>query len=153
MNPVLPAPMVRLDALRLTFTGGQKALDGVSLDVPQGAIFRIVGRSGAGKSTLLRCVNLLERPDAGRVMVDGADMLALDRPALAAARGRIGMVFQHFNLLSRRSAAENVALPLEISGVPASERRTRVAELLALVGLMPNCAETNSRGFPTRDEM
>lgn len=135
MNPVSQPPLVHLDALRLTFPGGQKALNEVSLEVPQGSIFGIVGRSGAGKSTLLRCVNLLERPDSGRVVIDGADMLALDRPALSAARSRIGMVFQHFNLLSRRSAAENVALPLEIGGVPAGERRARVAELLALVGL------------------
>lgn len=135
MIPVSPLPMVRLDGLHLTFAGGQKALKGVSLDVCQGSIFGIVGRSGAGKSTLLRCVNLLERPNSGRVMVDGADMLALDRSSLSAARGRIGMVFQHFNLLSRRTAAENVALPLEISGMSASERRTRVADLLALVGL------------------
>jgi D-methionine transport system ATP-binding protein len=135
MNPVSQPPMVRLEALRLTFAGGQKALDGVSLDVPQGSIFGIVGRSGAGKSTLLRCVNLLERPDSGRVIVDSADMLSLDRPSLSEARSRIGMVFQHFNLLSRRSAADNVALPLEISGIPASERQRRVAELLALVGL------------------
>jgi D-methionine transport system ATP-binding protein len=135
MNPVLQPPMVRLEGLRLTFSGGQKALDNVSLDVPHGSIFGIVGRSGAGKSTLLRCVNLLERPDAGRVLVDGADMLALNGPSLAASRSRIGMVFQHFNLLSRRSAAENIALPLEIGGIPPAERRARVAELLALVGL------------------
>ena len=127
--------MVRLENLRRVFAGGPAALDGVSLDVPAGRVFGIVGRSGAGKSTLLRCVNLLERPDSGRVIVAGDDLLALDRAALSRARSRIGMVFQHFNLLSSRTAAGNIALPLEIAGVPAAERQARVAELLALVGL------------------
>ena len=128
------APLVCLRDIRKRFAAAA-ALDGVSLDVAPGEIFGIVGRSGAGKSTLLRCVNLLERPDTGSVLVDGQDMLALDDRALHAARLRIGMVFQHFNLLARRSAAENVALPLEIAGIPATERRRRVAELLDLVGL------------------
>ena len=127
--------MIRLQDLRRVFAGGQAALDGVSLTVPAGRIFGVVGRSGAGKSTLLRCVNLLERPDSGRVSVAGADLLALDRTALSAARGRIGMVFQHVNLLSRRTAAENIALPLEIAGQSASDIAGRVSELLALVGL------------------
>ena len=127
--------MVRLNDLRRVYTGGQIGLDGVSLAIPTGRIFGIVGRSGAGKSTLLRCVNLLERPDSGEVRVAGADLLALDRAALSAARGRIGLVFQHFNLLARRTAAENIALPLEIAGLSASARAARVAELLTLVGL------------------
>lgn len=135
MRPASQNPMVRLDALHLAFPGGQRALDGVSLEVLSGAIFGIVGRSGAGKSTLLRCVNLLERPASGAVAVGGADMLALDRKGLSAARARIGMVFQHFNLLARRTAAENIALPLELAGMPKPERRARVAELLDLVGL------------------
>ena len=127
--------MVRLDDLRRIYAGGQIGLDGVSLMIPAGRIFGIVGRSGAGKSTLLRCVNLLERPDSGHVRVAGADLLALDRAGLSAARGRIGMVFQHFNLLARRTAAENIELPLEIAGLPAATRAARVAELLTLVGL------------------
>lgn len=138
-------PMVRLDGLRRVFPGGQVALDGVSLRVGAGRVFGIVGRSGAGKSTLLRCVNLLERPDSGTVRIGGADMMALDRAALSAARGRIGMVFQHFNLLAARTAAENVALPLEIAGMPAAERRARVAELLDLVGL-----GSRSRAYPAQ---
>ncbi|MBC7801185.1 MAG: methionine ABC transporter ATP-binding protein [Gemmatimonadaceae bacterium] len=131
--------MVRLRDLRKTFrtaTGGRMAaLDGVSLDVAPGEIFGVIGRSGAGKSTLIRCANLLERPDAGSVVVGGHDMTALSGPALGLARQGIGMVFQHFNLLSSRTVAENVALPLEIAGMAAAERRARVAELLPLVGL------------------
>ena len=107
-----PELMVRLDAVRRVYPGGQVGLDGVSLSVPAGRVFGIVGRSGAGKSTLLRSINLLERPDSGRVWVNGADLLALDRGGLSRVRGRIGMVFQHFNLLASRTAAENVALPL-----------------------------------------
>jgi D-methionine transport system ATP-binding protein len=112
-----------------------RALDGVSLDVAPGEIFGIVGRSGAGKSTLLRCVNLLERPDSGTVQVLGQEMTRLDEAALRQARRGIGMVFQHFNLLSSRTVAGNIAFPLEIAGMPRSEREARVAELLPLVGL------------------
>ena len=130
------SPLVRLQDLRKSYLRGRPpALDGISLDVLEGEIAGVIGRSGAGKSTLIRCVNLLERPDAGRVLVGGREMLALDRRGLAEARRGIGMVFQHFNLLSSRTVADNVALPLEIAGVPAAERRARVAELLALVGL------------------
>ncbi|GLU46211.1 methionine ABC transporter ATP-binding protein [Nocardiopsis ansamitocini] len=111
------------------------ALDAVDLNVRQGEVYGVVGQSGAGKSTLLRCVNLLERPDAGRVVVDGADLTALSRPRLRAARHGIGMVHQHFALLSSRTVAANIAFPLEIAGVGAAQRRRRVAELLELVGL------------------
>jgi D-methionine transport system ATP-binding protein len=128
------SPLVSLRRLHKRY-GSASALNGVSLDVATGEIFGIVGRSGAGKSTLLRCVNLLERPDDGHVLVDGQSMTDLSGPALRAARLRIGMVFQHFNLLARRSVAANVALPLEIAAVPIAERRARVGELLALVGL------------------
>uniref|UniRef100_UPI0038D251AE methionine ABC transporter ATP-binding protein n=1 Tax=Limobrevibacterium gyesilva TaxID=2991712 RepID=UPI0038D251AE len=126
--------MVSLRDLRKSYASAA-ALDGVSLAVARGRIFGIVGRSGAGKSTLLRCVNLLERPDSGQVHLDGQDLLTLDRAALNTVRRRIGMVFQHFNLLARRSVADNVALPLELAGVPAAARSARVAELLSLVGL------------------
>ncbi len=130
------ASLVRLQDIRKRFRGaGSPALDGASLDVAEGSIHGVIGRSGAGKSTLVRCVNLLERPDSGRVLVGGQDMLALDRGALAEARRGIGMVFQHFNLLSARTVADNVALPLEIAGAAVAERRARVGELLGLVGL------------------
>ncbi|WP_424812315.1 methionine ABC transporter ATP-binding protein [Roseococcus sp. YIM B11640] len=127
---------ITLAGLRKRFAeGGTVALDDVSLEVKSGEIFGIVGRSGAGKSTLIRTVNLLERPDSGRVTVLGQDMLALDDAALREARRGIGMVFQHFNLHSRRTVAENVAFPLEIAGLSSAERRRRVEEILPLVGL------------------
>jgi D-methionine transport system ATP-binding protein len=126
---------VQLTALRKTYAGQTPALDNVTLVVRPGEIFGIMGRSGAGKSTLLRCVNLLERPDSGRVEVAGEDILALDPAALRAARRGIGMVFQHFNLLASRTVAANIAFPLAIAGVGRAEQRDRVAALLALVGL------------------
>ncbi|MFD7089379.1 methionine ABC transporter ATP-binding protein [Streptomyces sp. NPDC059896] len=117
------------------------ALDGVDLHVREGEVFGVVGQSGAGKSSLIRCVNLLERPTAGTVTVDGQDLTALagrGRRAgreLRQARGSIGMVFQHFNLLSSRTVRDNVELPLEILGVAGRERTRRALELLELVGL------------------
>ncbi|GAA3926379.1 ATP-binding cassette domain-containing protein [Actinomadura viridis] len=111
------------------------AVDGVDLTVREGEVFGVLGRSGAGKSTLLRCVNLLERPDSGRIVVDGRDLLSLDGRALRRARQGIGMIHQHFGLLSSRTVAGNVAFPLEVMGVPKAERAGRVAELLELVGL------------------
>ena len=107
----------------------------MSLAIAPGRIFGVIGPSGAGKSTLVRCVNLLERPDAGRVVVAGEDLTALGPAALRQARRGIGMVFQHFNLLSSRTVSDNIALPLEIAGLPRAERDARVAELLPLVGL------------------
>ncbi|MFE2495080.1 methionine ABC transporter ATP-binding protein [Streptomyces scopuliridis] len=117
------------------------ALDGVDLHVREGEVFGVVGQSGAGKSSLIRCVNLLERPTAGTVTVDGQDLTALaghGRRAgreLRRARSSIGMVFQHFNLLSSRTVRDNVELPLEILGVAGQDRTRRALELLDLVGL------------------
>ncbi len=132
-------PLIRLrhvsKAFRTASRGTMTALQDVSLDVPEGCIFGVIGRSGAGKSTLIRCVNLLERPDRGTVEVAGQDLTALDAGALGQARRGIGMVFQHFNLLSSRTVAGNISLPLEIAGMPHDERRARVTELMPLVGL------------------
>lgn len=111
------------------------ALSDVSLTVPEGRIFGIIGASGAGKSTLIRCVNLLERPTSGAVIVDGKALMDLSPSALAKERRHIGMIFQHFNLLSSRTVFENVAFPLELDGKSKGEIRERVLELLALVGL------------------
>ncbi|MFE2557749.1 methionine ABC transporter ATP-binding protein [Streptomyces sp. NPDC059352] len=117
------------------------ALDGVDLHVREGEVFGVIGQSGAGKSSLIRCVNLLERPTSGTVTVDGVDLTALagkGRRAgkdLRRARSSIGMVFQHFNLLSSRTVKDNIELPLEILGVPGAERSRRALELLDLVGL------------------
>jgi len=111
------------------------ALSDVSLKVPQGKIFGVIGTSGAGKSTLIRCVNLLERPTSGEIIVDGKSLLQLSNAQLAIERRQIGMIFQHFNLLSSRTVFENVAFPLELVGASKDAIRTRVFELLDLVGL------------------
>lgn len=128
-------PVIHLSGLSKAYGGQAPALDQVTLTVQAGEIFGIVGRSGAGKSTLLRCVNLLEKPDSGQVEVSGQDMLALDAAELRRARRGIGMVFQHFNLLSSLTVAANIALPLSIAGIGGAERRHRTEELLDLVGL------------------
>ncbi|AJE47560.1 methionine ABC transporter ATP-binding protein [Celeribacter indicus] len=115
--------------------GTVAALEDVILTVPPGTITGIIGRSGAGKSTLLRMVNGLERPTSGRVLVGGQDVGTAKGPALRAIRRDVGMIFQHFNLLSSRSVAGNIALPLEIAGVPKAQIAPRVADLIARVGL------------------
>ncbi|MDM0029959.1 methionine ABC transporter ATP-binding protein [Variovorax saccharolyticus] len=116
-------------------SGPVHALRGIDLTVPAGGIFGIIGRSGAGKSSLLRTINRLERPSEGRVRVDGQDVGELDENGLVGLRRRIGMIFQHFNLLSAKTVWDNVALPLVVAGVPKQEIRQRVGELLDLVGL------------------
>ncbi|MCF2527486.1 methionine ABC transporter ATP-binding protein [Yinghuangia soli] len=130
--------MIRTHALTKVFRTRDRevtALDDVSLHVPEGEIFGVLGRSGAGKSTLIRTVNLLERPTSGTVEVGGRELTALSARELRAERLRIGMIFQHFNLLSGRDVAGNIAVPLEIAGVGRAERTRKVAELLDLVGL------------------
>jgi len=128
--------MIVVEGVSKTYADGQPAaLDNVSLRINDGSIFGIVGRSGAGKSTLLRCLNLLERPTSGRILLDGQDLTQLSDRQLREQRQRIGMIFQGFNLLHSRTVAGNVAVPLEIAKVPKVERGARVAELLALVGL------------------
>ncbi|MET3794168.1 D-methionine transport system ATP-binding protein [Aquamicrobium terrae] len=127
-------PVVRLVDVKRHF-GPTAALDGVSLTVGKGEIIGIIGRSGAGKSTLIRCLNGLERPDSGEVHIEGREISRLDENQLQPLRRRIGMIFQHFNLLSAKTVEENVALPLKIEGVPKAERLRRAAELLELVGL------------------
>ncbi|MEH2158975.1 methionine ABC transporter ATP-binding protein [Nostoc sp.] len=111
------------------------ALDGVSLLVKPGEIFGVLGQSGAGKSTLIRCVNQLEKPTSGSVVVDGQEMTKLSGDKLRHARQRIGMIFQHFNLLSCRTVVENIAFPLEVMGYSRLKRRAKVEELISLVGL------------------
>jgi D-methionine transport system ATP-binding protein len=130
--------MISIQNVTKTYISGEQAveaLQGVTLHVAQGEIFGVVGPSGAGKSTLIRCVNMLERPTAGSIRVNGQELTALKPAELRQARQRIGMIFQHFNLLSSRNVAGNVAFPLEITGVEKAERQKRVLELLALVGL------------------
>ena len=138
-------PLIRLAGVSKSFRasdGGRfDAVRDVSLTVQGGEIYGIAGRSGAGKSTLLRLVNLLERPDAGTVHVDGQALTGLSKPALRTARQNIGMIFQGFNLLQNATVADNVAFPLRIHGGRTRERiARRVAECLDLVGLADKAA-------------
>jgi D-methionine transport system ATP-binding protein len=130
--------MIRLEGVTKRYrsaAGERVALDAVDLTVERGQVFGVVGRSGAGKSTLIRTINRLERPDAGRVFVGDQEITALRPKALRAARRRIGMIFQHFNLLNAKTIAENVAFPLRLEGRPAAEIERRTAELLDQLGL------------------
>ncbi len=130
--------MIKLSNITKVFQQGNRtiqALKDVSLHVPAGQIYGVIGSSGAGKSTLIRCVNLLERPTQGTVLVDGQDLTAMSAAQLTRARRQIGMIFQHFNLLSSRTVFGNVALPLELDNTPRDEIKRRVTELLDLVGL------------------
>ena len=111
------------------------AVEPTSLHINQGEIFGLMGYSGAGKSTLLRLINLLERPDTGKVLIDNQDLTAMSEAQLRQARQNIGMVFQQFNLLSNRTVAENVAFPLEIAGWDAAKIARRVQECLEIVDL------------------
>jgi D-methionine transport system ATP-binding protein len=125
--------------------GETPAIDGVSFEVKRGEIVGIIGRSGAGKSTLIRCLNGLERPDCGRVEVLGEDIAPLAERDLRRVRLRVGMIFQHFNLLSSKTVADNIALPLKIAGRTHTERRERVRALLWLVGL-----EDKANAYPAQ---
>ena len=111
------------------------ALSDVSLDIYKGDIYGIIGMSGAGKSTLVRCLNFLERPTSGKVIVDGKDLAELSEKQLREARKNIGMIFQHFNLLMQRSVIDNVCFPMEIAGLKKKEAREKAMEYLKIVGL------------------
>jgi len=111
------------------------ALHPINLTIHAGEVFGIVGHSGAGKSTLIRLINRLEQATGGRVLIDDQDVMALDAAGLRTLRRRIGMIFQHFNLLSSRTVVGNIAFPLELAGIPNAQRQERVNELLHLVGL------------------
>lgn len=111
------------------------ALVDINMHIKQGTIFGVIGSSGAGKSTLIRCVNLLERPTSGEIIVDGVALTTLSNKDLTQARRKIGMIFQHFNLLSSRNVFDNVSLPLELAGVDKVTIEQKVNSLLTLVGL------------------
>ena len=131
--------MIKLDHITQTYKTPEgrefKALDDVSIEIRPGEIFGIIGRSGAGKSTLVRCINLLNRPSEGTITVDGKNLTELSEDELRESRRSIGMIFQHFNLLSSRTVYDNVALPLELVGTPKNVIREKVEPLLKLVGL------------------
>lgn len=140
--------MIELKNITKVFAEGKRsttALSNVSLFVPEGRIFGVIGESGAGKSTLIRCVNLLERPTSGEVLVDGKNMMALSNSDLTVARRSIGMIFQHFNLLSSRTVFDNIAFPLELNKLSTDEIKRRVTELLELVGLESKALEYPSK--------
>ena len=116
-------------------SGSVEALKDVNLTIADGEIFGIIGLSGAGKSTLVRCINLLERPTSGEVLVDGQNIMALSQKELLQVRRQIGMIFQGFNLLEQRTVLRNICFPLEISGTPKAQAKSRAEELLKIVGL------------------
>ena len=130
--------MIEIRNVSKTYQAGQYTVDalrGIDLTIGDGEIYGIIGMSGAGKSTLVRCINMLERPTEGQILVDGRDMGALSPAALRQARREITMIFQQFNLLQQRTCLQNVCFPMELSGVKKGEARRRAKELLELVGL------------------
>ncbi len=120
---------------------GVRALQPIDLAIGRGEVFGVIGHSGAGKSTLLRTINLLERPSGGRLLIDGRDVTHADGDELRALRRGSGMIFQHFNLLSSKTVAQNVAFPLKLAGMPRAQLDARVRELLGRVGLEAHAAK------------
>ena len=138
LHPDLNSAHVRFIGLGKTYNGKQgpvAALHGIDLAIQHGEVFGIIGRSGAGKSSLIRTINRLEQPSSGRVLIDQIDIGDFDEDRLVALRRRIGMIFQHFNLMSAKTVWQNVELPLKVAGVPKDQREKKVRELLELVGL------------------
>ena len=140
--------MIEIRHLGKTFrttAGDIVALDDINLTIADGEIFGIIGLSGAGKSTLVRCINLLERPTSGAVIIDGQDITALPEKELLKLRKSIGMIFQSFNLLEQRTVLGNVCFPLEISGIRKREAQAKALELLKIVGL-----EDRIKSYPSQ---
>ncbi|WP_434561236.1 methionine ABC transporter ATP-binding protein [Pseudomonas sp. R1-6] len=138
LHPELNRAHVRFIGLGKTYPGTQgpvAALQGIDLAIQRGEVFGIIGRSGAGKSSLIRTINRLEQPTSGRVLIDQVDIGEFDADRLVELRRRIGMIFQHFNLMSAKTVWQNVELPLKVAGVPKEQRLHKVRELLELVGL------------------
>lgn len=140
--------MIELKHITKTFVTSKEnvhACKDVSLTIQDGEIYGIIGFSGAGKSTLVRCINLLERPTSGQVMIDGADLTAMDEKELRIVRKKIGMIFQHFNLMRSRTVAQNIAYPLKGSGLSKEEIDQKVKSLLKLVEL-----EEKENAYPSQ---
>ncbi|MCF5801423.1 methionine ABC transporter ATP-binding protein [Pseudomonas tremae] len=138
LHPELNRAHVRFINLGKTYHGKQgpvEALGNIDLAIQRGEIFGIIGRSGAGKSSLIRTINRLEQPSSGRVLIDQVDIGEFNEDKLVELRRRIGMIFQHFNLMSAKTVWQNVELPLKVAGVPKEQRALKVAQLLELVGL------------------
>ena len=131
-------PQIELRGLTKIYPipGGEvHALSNINLTIEKGDIFGIIGMSGAGKSTPIRCLNRLDTPNDGQILIDGENILAMKKKVLLRTRRRMAMIFQQFNLLMQKNVARNVRYPLEIAGVPASKANERVMELLEIVGL------------------
>lgn len=140
--------MISLQEVSKSFGSGSdryQAIDAVSLHIEEGSIHGIIGTSGAGKSTLLRIMNVLERPDSGRVVVNGQELTSLGGRELREARRSIGMIFQLFQLVSNRTVWGNISMPLELAKVPKAERANRVQEVLRFVGL-----EDKAKSYPAQ---
>ena len=130
--------IIQLKNISKTFVtdkGEFKALEDINLDISRGSIYGIIGMSGAGKSTLVRCINYLEVPTEGAVVIDGKELGSLTEKGLRDERKSIGMIFQHFNLLQQKNVIDNVSFPLRINGVNKKDAHKRAAELLEIVGL------------------
>lgn len=127
--------MIELKHINKSYDGHITALSDINLTIEDGEIFGIIGQSGAGKSTLVRCINMLEPPTSGEVLINGKDMTKLSNKELREERKHIGMIFQHFNLLSSRTVYKNVAFPLELAHVPKDEQHKKIMAILDLVGL------------------
>lgn len=132
-------PIIEIKALTKVFKAKDKevkALENIDLSINEGDIFGIIGMSGAGKSTLVRCINYIEKPTSGSIVVDGRELSVLSEKELRRVRQSMGMIFQQFNLLMQRTAEENITFPLEIAGVKPKEAKARAHELLQIVGLL-----------------
>ena len=132
------AAIIQIKDVTKTFVGRDntvEALKGINLDIEKGNICGIIGMSGAGKSTLVRCLNFLEKPTSGTVLVEGQDLSRMSEAQLRAARTEIAMIFQHFNLLMQRNVLDNICFPLEIVGMKRKDAKKRAQELLEIVGL------------------
>ncbi|MEW9700494.1 methionine ABC transporter ATP-binding protein [Paenibacillus sp. SI8] len=130
--------MIHIENLQKVYEdvpGRIPAIQQIHLHIDRGEIYGIIGHSGAGKSTLLRCVNMLERPSSGTILIDGEEMTLLDARQLQTKRRKIGMIFQHFNLLASATVADNIAFPLKLAGMSKTDISARIQELLELVGL------------------
>lgn len=130
--------MIQIKDVTKTFVGRDnqvEALKGINLDIEKGSICGIIGMSGAGKSTLVRCLNFLEKPTSGTVLIEGQDLNKMSDSQLRKTRTEIAMIFQHFNLLMQRNVRDNICFPLEIVGMKRKEAKKRAAELLEIVGL------------------
>ena len=135
---VQPKPLIEIRNLKKVYQvpGGEVvALDGINLSIEKGEIYGIIGMSGAGKSTLIRCMNKLDTPNEGQILIDGQDILTMNGKKLMMTRRKVSMIFQQFNLLMQKTVARNVRYPLEIAGAPEKEADQRVKELLKLVEL------------------